>query len=368
MSDGIESRAGFTTIRYAQVWEDADVLIQGLDVQPGDTCLSIASAGDNALALLTRDPARVLAVDLSHSQLACLALRIAAYRALEYEELLALIGSRVCEDRWSLYVQCREQGRLAAEHAAFWDARRSLIEAGIGAGGRFERYFRLFRRWVLPLIHGRGAVRSLLEAKPPAARRAFYEREWDNARWRLMFRMFFSRTIMGRLGRDPEFFRYVEGSVSDRILRRAEHAMTELDPAANPYMQWILLGRHNTALPLALRPEHFDAIRQRVDRVELLCEPIEAVIKRLPAGTVERFNLSDIFEYISAEDAASLFDACAAAGRPGGRLLYWNMLVPRGRPEELSDRLKPLVDLAAELHQQDKAFFYQRLVIDEVRP
>ena len=29
-----------------------------------------------------------------------------------------------------------------------------------------------------------------------------------------MFRMFFSRTVMGRFGRDPSFFRYVEGDVA----------------------------------------------------------------------------------------------------------------------------------------------------------
>ncbi len=31
---------------------------------------------------------------------------------------------------------------------------------------------------------------------------------------------------MGRLGRDPEFFRYVEGSVAERILERVEYALT----------------------------------------------------------------------------------------------------------------------------------------------
>ena len=63
------ARADFSAIRYAQVWEDADVLLAGLDVQPGDVCVSIASAGDNALALLTKDPSRVIALDLSPAQL-----------------------------------------------------------------------------------------------------------------------------------------------------------------------------------------------------------------------------------------------------------------------------------------------------------
>ena len=36
---------------YAQCWEDADVLLDALDIRPGHVCLSIASGGDNALAM-----------------------------------------------------------------------------------------------------------------------------------------------------------------------------------------------------------------------------------------------------------------------------------------------------------------------------
>src|SRR4051794_3425959 len=94
-------------IRYAQCWEDADVLLSALDVQPGDVCLSIASAGDNTLALLTKDPGRVIAVDSNPAQLACLELRAAAYRELSHGELLELIGSVPSNDRDALYRRCR---------------------------------------------------------------------------------------------------------------------------------------------------------------------------------------------------------------------------------------------------------------------
>src|SRR5688572_30539124 len=103
MGSEVAGRADFSGIRYAQCWEDADVLVEGLDVQPGDACLSIASAGDNTLALLTRRPARVVALDLSPAQLACLELRVAAYRTLEHVELLELIGSRPSRRRRVLY-------------------------------------------------------------------------------------------------------------------------------------------------------------------------------------------------------------------------------------------------------------------------
>ena len=74
--------ADFSRIRYAQCWEDADILLEGLAVREGDVCVSIASAGENSLSLLTGNPAKVVAIDLNPAQLACVDLRRAAYRVL----------------------------------------------------------------------------------------------------------------------------------------------------------------------------------------------------------------------------------------------------------------------------------------------
>jgi S-adenosylmethionine-diacylglycerol 3-amino-3-carboxypropyl transferase len=364
MSTEAAGRADFSAIRYAQVWEDADVLVDGLDIQPGDTCLSIASAGDNALALLTRHPAKVYAVDLNTAQLACLALRVAAYRRLEHDELLELNGSRPSDRRGALYARLRDQ--LDDVTRAFWDERPELIASGIASAGKFERYFATFRARVLPLVHRRATVEALLRGGDRAERVRFYEDRWDTWRWRQMFRLFFSRFVMGRLGRDPAFFQYVEGSVADRILARARHALTELNPAENPYLHWILTGRHGDALPLALRPEHFDTIRANLDRLEWRCATLEDFLATVPPRSIHRFNLSDIFEYMSPQNSRTLLARLAGAAAPGGRLAYWNMLAPRSRPAELADTLRPLTDEAAALHRRDKAFFYSAFVLEEV--
>lgn len=360
----ISSRAAFSRIRYAQCWEDADVLLDALDIQPGDTCLSIGSAGDNSLSLLTRDPARVVAVDVSAPQIACLELRVAAYRSLDHAGLLELVGSRPSDRRQALYARCRPA--LSAGSREFWDRQPGAVDAGIGSAGKFERYFETFRLRVLPLVCTRRRVERLLQGGTPEQRRDFYDREWDTTRWRLMFRLFFSRPVLGRMGRDPEFFRYVERDVAGAILARTRHALTELDPAGNPYVHWILTGRHGAALPHALRPEHFDLIRARLDRLEWHRLPLERYLASCPDGSIARFNLSDIFEYLSPQDYERLLERLVRAGRPGGRLAYWNMLVERRRPETLAPRLRPLETLARELHARDKAFFYGALVIEEI--
>lgn len=358
------SHADFSAIRYAQCWEDADILMAGLAIRPGDTCLSIASAGDNSLSMLACGAGRVVALDLSPAQLACLELRVAAYRELTHAELLELIGSRPSTRRSELYRRCRPQ--LCPATRVFWDARTVDIAAGIGSGGKFERYFALFRQRIMPLVHSRTTIELLLAGGDPTTRAGFYEDHWDSWRWQLLFRVFFSRFVMGRLGRDPSFFRYVQGSVAERILARTRQALTALDPADNPYLQWILTGRHTTALPHALRPEKFEAIRDNLHRLEWHCLPLEEFLEQEGTASIDRFNLSDIFEYMSEENYHRLLERLIRAGRSGGRLAYWNMLAPRSRPESMAAQLRSLEGEAQRLFQEDKAFFYSAFVLEQL--
>lgn len=357
-------RTDFSAIRYAQCWEDADILLEALNIQPGSSCLSIASAGDNALAMLTRDPARVVAIDLSPAQLALLELRVAAFRELEHAEILELIGSVPGRDRKGLYQRCRIH--LSKSAREFWDHRKLAIEEGIGSAGKFENYFRLFRTRVLPCIHSQKQVQRLLSGDTRDGRVEFYQSEWNNLRWRLLFRLFFSRNTMGRLGRDPEFFRYVNGNVADRILSRTEYALTELDPSTNPYVRWILTGAYTKdVLPCYLRPENFEAIRKRLDRLSWRCCSLEDLLSASDAK-YDAFNLSDIFEYMSEESYERLLRLIIRAARRNARLAYWNMLTPRSRPESLANSLRSLEELSKQLFARDQAFFYSAFVVEEV--
>lgn len=364
MAVSARDRVAWDHIRYASVWEDADVLCAALEpVAPGGRLLSVCSAGDNALALLTLDPAEVVAVDLNPAQLACLELRVAAIRALDDAALLGFLGVEPVADgdgRAATYARLR--GGLSAEARAFWDAHPQHVEQGIVHVGRFERYLRAFRRWVLPLVHSAGTMRALREPRPIEARRRFYAERWDTARWRLIFRLFFSRAVMGRAGRDPALFDHVEGTVGERILARTRYALSELDTATNPYLAYIMTGSYPPeARPRYLRAESVPLVRARLERLRWLRGGVEAA-----AGPFDGFNLSDVFEYMTPADAEAVYGALLERARPGARLVYWNMLAPRSRPERWRERARPLADLAAELHLRDRAWFYSALHVDEV--
>ena len=359
----IAAKANFEGIRYAQLWEDADVLLTGLDSRPGATLVSICSAGDNALAMLTRDPARVVVIDLSRAQIECLTIRIAAFRLLDHPALLELMGSRPSARRGALLD--RVAASLPAVSQAFWAPRRDDVAAyGLGGVGKFERYFRILQRYLLPITHGRATIRDVFVSRPRVEREEFVRARWNTWRWRALLQLFFSRFTMGRLGRDPAFFDHVEGSVADHVARRIVHAGVDLDPADNPYLHWILTGTHGAALPLAWRAEHFETIRARLDRLDIRQGALEAFVST--GEKADGFNLSDIFEYMTLETFAAVYGSIVDAARPGARLVYWNMMAPRRVPSAFAARVRRMAEVEARGKAADKAFFYSDFVVEEV--
>lgn len=359
----IEARASFDHIRYAQLWEDADILTEALGNCEGGTLVSICSAGDNALAMLALDPAKVVVVDLSPAQIACLKLRIAAYATLSHAEFLELMGARPSTQRKALLA--RVVVALDPETQAFWNnLAEGVVRFGAGGVGKFERYFRIFRTWLLPLVHSRATRDAIFVPRDRQGRQAFFDTRFNTWRWRLLLNAFFSRFVMGRMGRDKAFFDHVEGSPAQHVARRIHHAAVETDPSENPYLHWIINGTHGAALPMAWRAENFDVIRARCDRIEIRPGSLEAFIKT--GEQAQGFNLSDIFEYMSVPVFAQVYDSILSSAAPGARLVYWNMMAPRRVPPHLSARVTRLRELEDDLKARDKAFFYSDFVVEEV--
>ncbi len=359
----IEKRARFDIIRYANCWEDADVLLKALNIKEGGAYVSIASSGDNSLALLSRNPALVLAIDINPVQLACVEIRKTAFKNLSYDEVLKFLGVRNEVDRVSLYQRIR--AGLSEETKTFWDLHPEFIEKGIIHVGKFENYFKLFRNYILPLIHGRKTVTHLLSIKDANDRITFYNKIWNTLRWKLLFKIFFSRKMMGKLGRDPEFFKYVETDVADRIFKRAEYALTLLPTNSNPYLEYILTGNFKNSLPFYLRRENFDTIRNNISRLVIFKGDLQKTFESYRQTKFDGFNLSDIFEYMSYKQYEEEVTNILNYSNPRARLVYWNMLAERKRVEGLDKKLRFLDKDATELFKQDKAFFYRSLIIGE---
>jgi S-adenosylmethionine-diacylglycerol 3-amino-3-carboxypropyl transferase len=356
-------------IYYAQCWEDPRVLDEALSVTSGDDVVSIASGGDNTFALLLREPRSLAAVDRNPAQIHLVELKMRAIERFDYETFVAFVGARTRGDRIKFYREVR--GSLSESARAYWDGNRALVARGIIHAGKFENYFKIFRGRVMPLVHGRKSVRRLLAARSVEEQREFYDRVWNSRRWRMMFRIFFGKFVLGHLGRDPSFFRYVTlEKVAGTLLGRARHALTEIPVADNHFVEYILTGRYARleSGPPWLRPDNFGRLKKCAGRLNLVCAGLEEYLRRLPAGAVSRFNLSDIFEYMSDEEVEACLREIGRVSAPGAKLAFWTLFVPRTVPHALTGRMMENRGLADKLLFEARAFFYGGFCLWEVRP
>ena len=152
----------------------------------------------------------------------------------------------------------------------------------------------------------------------------------------MMVKVFFSRFVMGRLGRDPAFFDHVEGGPSAQVARLTRKALVDQDPSVNPYLHWILNGTHGEALPRALELERFETIRDRLDRLEIRLCTVETLAEE--GVKADAFNLSDIFEYMSPEahETGLRHDPRRVAAGRADRLLEHDGAAPRAGVDGLA--------------------------------
>lgn len=349
-------------LNYAQCWEDVRLLTEALAPAPGRRVLSIASAGDNSLALALAG-AEVDAIDLSAPQLALCRLKCAAAK-LDYGDFRVLFGLDA-GDATSIYRRLRSD--LDTETRAYFDTAEARFAAGVLDSGRFEGYLRLFRTRILPLIHRPATVARWLELEDATARRRYWRR-FANARWQALFRLFFSRTVMAARGRSREQFAHVRGPIGDALSARTERVLTTQPIRDNGYVQWILYGRYvfDEALPPWLSEAGHRQLGEAARRIRWLHAPLGDHLSAAGSRTYDAYNLSDLFEYLDHPTTAALYDGVVRAARPGARVAYWNLFVPRHRPEALADRVVRRTDDAARLYARDRAFVYGAFQVEEV--
>lgn len=371
-SSEVAQVADFTRIRYAQGWEDPRCLERALNITSESTVLSIAAAGDNSLALLLMGdagPRQVVSIDMNPAQCALVELKRAAIRTLNYEDLLRFLGVTVAHGtRMTLYSRVRTE--LPSSARTYWDTQRAAITTGIIHAGKLESYFRLFRTRILPMLHRSSTIRSLLtEHREPAERAIFWDEHIAHRRWHTVLRTFCSPRVVGRLGRDPSFFAHVDmPDVGRYYLERVRHAGAVLDPVNNPYLHYIFLGNYtpSMAMPDYLNPATIDTLRNRLDRLVIVCDELESYLAQAPQEHFSAANLSDVFEWMSQSHFERLLRSIVDSCTPGARIAYWNNLVLRSRPLSLANVLASLDDLACEIHHDDRSFFYRAFRVEEV--
>ncbi|HET6989894.1 MAG TPA: DUF3419 family protein [Bacteroidia bacterium] len=363
MNDDLTKRVNFELIRYANCWEDADILLEGLAAKPGCKHLSIGSAGDNSFSLLSTNPELVIAVDVNKIQLYLIELKKACIKNFNHEDVLKFLGFLPSETRESSFNSVKNE--LSADAKKHWEKNIQQIKEGIIYRGKFENYFHLFSTRILPWIHSKKTVAELFLPKTREEQEKFYHEKWNSWRWKMLFRIFFSKYVMGKFGRDPEFLREVQVSVSDFIYNKAGKHLQSAEAQKNLFLHFNLTGNFGTLLPNYLQKGNFEIIKANIDRLKIKEGYAQDAIAEY--GKFHYMNLSNVFEYMDKKLFSETAEALINGTEKEGRLAYWNLMVPRRISGIFPERAVYKKEISLSLSEKDKGFFYSQFIIDTIK-
>lgn len=318
-------------IHYSNCHEDSAFVLEQIKNQP-KRILSIASALDNCLAMLLLEPDEIVAIDSNDTQIYLCRLKQCGIKYLDYESFLVLIG--IAEgDSKGCYEKLREH--LDEETRDYFDSHIYLIsDVKLVHCGRFEYYFSVFKNKVLPLIHSKRTITSFMNAEDITRQRELYRKTFNNLRFRLMFKLFFSEAVMKRVGRDKEYFRYNKGSLSALLKRKFEVCVENNLNSHNPYLQYIVFNNFS-ALPVYLKRENFEFIKRNIDKLTIKEADFSQAVNE--GKKYDFMYLSDIFEYMDISVMEEMSNAISNSLADGGEVMFFNMMNPRRLTGDLKE-------------------------------
>jgi S-adenosylmethionine-diacylglycerol 3-amino-3-carboxypropyl transferase len=357
-----EHQVELSDLLFGMSWEDSTSDRRALAIKPGDTVTTISSGGCNTLTLLLDDPGKICAVDINPSQSFLLELKIAAVRNLDHEELLAFLGLAPSENRMKLFQRLARD--LTSEALAYWTVKAEQVRRGVVYTGRYESFIGRFVRF-LGVVQGKKRIENFFRCATLEDQRAYFDRVWNTLQWRLLFKLAFNKRMLAKRGLTTNYFKFDDGSSSfaESFFRRSRHAMCDIPIATNYFLAQYLRGSYlsRDAAPDYLRRENLAIVRNRLDRIEVATCDAQGWFAKQADSSIDAFSLSNICELMSPNEAGRLFAEVARTGRTGARICFRNLIVPRGVPDNLSNKIELQEELSRELLANDRSFVYSRV-------
>ena len=342
----------FRGLVYTQIWEDPEIDLEALALQPDSHVVAIASGGCNVLSYLTADPAQITAVDLSAAHVALNRLKLkAASRLPSWEMFYRFFGAADDEANIDAY------DRLIAPHLdeqsrTYWQG-RSVNQLGRRRISIFAR--NAYRHGVLGRFIGFGHVaarlygvdmRQLLSARTLEEQRQFFETmlaplfDKKAVRWATGTRL----SLYG-LGIPPAQYEALAGDSDMRhVLRSRLERLACGFSLDDNYFAWQAFGRSYAVdgagpLPPYLRREHFDVVRSRAHRVEVMNRSITEYLASCPEASRDRYILLDAQDWMTDAQLDALWTEITRTARPGARVIFRTAAEPSLLPGRLDPSL-----------------------------
>lgn len=354
----------FHGLVYTQIWEDPEIDLEALDLQPDSHVVAIASGGCNVLSYLTGNPGRITALDLSLAHVALNRLKlVAASRLPSWEAFYRFFGAADAEANIATYERLIAPC-LDAPSRHYWEG-RSLQQLGRRRISIFAR--NAYRHGLLGRFIGLSHaiaraygvdLRELLSARTLEEQRQFFETAmaplFDKraVRWATANRL----SLYG-LGIPPAQYKALAGGSDMRhVLRSRLERLACGFSLDDNYFAWQAFGRSyadnaSGPLPPYLRREQFDVVRARAHRVEVMNRSITEYLTGCPDASRDRYVLLDAQDWMTDAQLDALWTEITRTARPGARVIFRTAAEPSLLPGRLEPALLDCWHYEAELSQ-----------------
>ena len=354
-------RLVFHGIVFNMSWEDPEMDRQAFRITPDDAVISISSAGCNPLNFLCQNPRRLISVDGNPAQNAVLELKLAAIAQLSHSDFFDIFAARRPQTVLAHY-RPRLRPLLSEPSRAFWDKNLWMAARGLYNYGKMGLATRIVR-FVLPALGlQKKRVDEFFELRSLAEQQEFYNLHVAQRLWGPVTRWLCeSDWFMYLCGVHPRQLKLVDGrhGIYDFVRERIEYALTKVPIYDNYFLSVTVTGRfRGLRVPPYLLPENFETLRRNLDRVTVVNGWLGPYLDTQPAGSIQKFNLLDIFDWMTPEVFEGTLRSVLRAASPGATMIYRSGSYRLDPPAAILPHLTPHTELARKLLATDRSATY----------
>jgi len=367
---GLLERMVFRGIVFNMSWEDPEMDRRAFGVGPQDAVISITSGGCNPLNLLCQSPRKLFCVDGNPAQTALLELKLAGIARLDHETFFDIFAARKPSRVLQVYRPLLRP-HMSARSCAFWDKRLWMVARDLYRFGSLGLFYRILRRFLrllgIPLKRADEffGLRSLEEQN------AWYQKHAAPKLWGTWSRLFVQfKPFLYVAGVHPKQFTLVDGrhDIYDYVKERFEYALTKVPIYDNYFLSMAITGRfRGERVPPYLLRENFETLRGNLDRVQVVNGWLGPFLDSQPANSIDKFNLLDIFDWMTAAQFEATMKSVLRAAAPDARLIYRSGSYRLDPPASIRPHLRPHAELARELLAGDRSATYGSFYVFSVR-
>lgn len=324
--------------------DDTGSELRALDLKANDRVLCIASAGEIPLELLVNSPksVRIDASDIAVSQLHLTRLKLQAAIHLNRSEAARFLGFMPAEASERKAWFKRIEPGLTETEVTFWDSHRSIFKYGPVNLGKYETYMRRFSPLGRLLLGGRKKLNGLFETTTIEQQKTYFDEKLRTGLLKNLFNIMFHPRLYKQRGISEQgLIHWKDQKLGLKFYEQFRDFCTNTPVKKNWMLQFVLFNRvlFEDSLPDYLQPENRSRLKNESERLRFTELSVTECVRISETGFYNKFALSNVSDWLTAEDFTELLQLIAFKAGTDSRGLIRYIHSAEVKDPGLPDRL-----------------------------